>query len=38
MDSYQSHLVKDVQVCVMVVTFLLLGEEENALIGEYLSL
>lgn len=27
-----------VQVCVIFVTFLLLGDEENALIGEYLSL
>lgn len=27
-----------VRVCVIFVTFLLLGEEENAVIGEYLSL
>lgn len=30
--------LRSVQVCVIFVTFLLLGEEENALIGGYLSL
>lgn len=37
-NGRQSHLMKDVQVCVMFVTFLPLGEEENTLIGKYLSL
>ncbi|KAL6079891.1 hypothetical protein STEG23_014343, partial [Scotinomys teguina] len=41
-DSHQSHLIQDVlgsvRIYVIFITFLLLGEEENTLLGEYLSL